>query len=219
MKSRITNPSLWKLYVITDEVLSRGRTHQRIAEVALKGGADAIQLRDKDASGKKLLEAAREIRELAHRTGAPFIVNDRVDIAIASGADGVHVGQDDIPAKITRELIGDEMILGVSAITVAQAIQAEKDGADYIGFGPVFEARATKSDAGEPLGLKLLRKACSQCSIPVIAIGGINNNNVSEVIKAGACGAAVISAIVASDDIERASQEIKSEIENAEGSN
>ncbi|MBD3232168.1 MAG: thiamine phosphate synthase [candidate division Zixibacteria bacterium] len=219
MKSRITKPSSWKLYVITDEVLSRGRTHQRIAEVSLKGGAYVIQLRDKKVSGKMLFEVACEIRELTRRAGVPFIVNDRVDIAIASGADGVHVGQDDLPAKIARELIGDEMILGVSAITVDQAIQAEQDGADYIGFGPVYEARGTKSDAGEPLGLKLLREACSQCSIPVIAIGGINKDNVSKVIKAGAYGAAVISAIVASEDIERATFEIKSEIESAEGTN
>ncbi|MCU0646257.1 MAG: thiamine phosphate synthase, partial [bacterium] len=164
----------WQLYVITDETLSKGRSHAEIARLASEGGADVIQLRDKSAATRKLYEDALAIRTITRLANVTFIVNDRVDIALAVDADGVHVGQKDLPASVTRQLIGKHTILGVSAETLEQAIQAEKDGADYLGVGPIFEARATKPDAGEPMGLFLLRQVRQKCQVPIIAIGGIN---------------------------------------------
>jgi len=199
----------WYLYVITDEQLSNGRSHIEIARFAIEGGADVIQLRDKTASSRKLYEDAIAIRKITRDADVSFIVNDRLDIALAVDADGVHVGQKDLPAKVARRLIGSDKILGVSAETVEQAIQAEQDGADYLGVGPIFEARSTKPDASEPMGLVLLREVQCRCKIPVIAIGGINQQNASETIQAGADGIAVISAIVSAQDIASVSHELK----------
>ncbi|MFH0765780.1 MAG: thiamine phosphate synthase [Calditrichota bacterium] len=203
------NPVAWRLFVLTDEVLSGGRSHVEVAQAALAGGAKVIQLRDKQASSRKLLDCALKIRELTTATQAVFIVNDRLDIALASEADGLHVGQDDLPAQVARKLLGSKKILGVSARSVKEAIQAECDGADYIGLGPVFEARGTKVNAGEPLGLELIRAVRRIVKIPIIAIGGINRDNAAEVIQAGATGVAVISAVVGAADIKAATAEIK----------
>ncbi len=204
----------WQLYVITDETLSKGRSHAEIARLAIEGGADVIQLRDKSASSRKLYEDALAIRKITRQANVIFIVNDRLDIALAVDADGVHVGQKDMPALVAHQLIGKNKILGVSAETVDEAVQAEKDGADYLGVGPIFEARATKPDAGEPMGLFLLRQVRQKCQVPIIAIGGINQNNAKEVIQAGADGIAVISAIVAADDVSAASRELKALVRN-----
>ena len=195
------SPANWRLYAITDEVISDGRTHLEIAQAAIAGGADVIQLRDKKASSRELFEIACSLRELAHRAGVTFIVNDSLDIAVASGADGVHLGQEDLSAKVAGRLLTPGMILGVSAGSTDEAVQAERDGADYIGVGPVFEARGTKSDAGEPIGLELIRQVRETCNIPIVAIGGIDLQNVSSVIRAGAHSAAVISALVQAKDI------------------
>lgn len=202
-------PQQWRLYAITDEQLSRGRSHVEIAEAAIAGGADVIQLRDKHASSLKLYRDALQIRKLTHEAGIQFIVNDRLDIALAVDADGVHVGQDDLPPAVARRLLGRDKILGVSATSPEEALQAEKDGADYLGVGPVFEARSTKADAGEPRGLELIRDIHNECSLPIVAIGGIKPENVAEVMAAGAQCAAVISAVVSADDIARATQQLK----------
>lgn len=199
----------WYLYVITDEQLSRGMSHIEIVKAAIEGGADVIQLRDKTATSRKLYKDALEIRKITRDANVPFILNDRLDIALAVDADGLHVGQKDLPAKVARHLIGDSKILGVSVQTLEEAIQAENDGADYLGVGPIFEARSTKADAGKPMGLALLRQIRQKCSKPIIAIGGINKNNVIEAIRAGADGVAVISAIVSADDIAAAAYELK----------
>jgi len=190
------SPADWRLYSITDEIISGGKTHLEIAQAVITGSADVIQLRDKKASSSELFEIACRLRELAHRAGVIFIVNDSLDIAVASGADGVHLGRDDSSVNLARKLLSPGMILGVSAGSTDEAIQAERDGADYIGVGPIFEARGTKSDAGEPLGLELIRQVRETCNIPIVAIGGINLQNVSSVIRAGAHSAAVISALV-----------------------
>jgi len=195
------NPAAWRLCVITDEVLSGGRSHIDIAQAALKGGAGVIQLRDKQASSRKLYDCAVKIHQLTTAAGATFIVNDRLDIALASGAEGLHIGQEDIPAPIARKLLGSDKILGVSARTLEEAVQAEREGADYIGLGPIFEARGSKSDAGEPVGLELIRVVHNSVKIPLIAIGGINLTNAAEVISAGAAGVAVISAVVGARDV------------------
>jgi thiamine-phosphate pyrophosphorylase len=206
----------WHLYVITDEQLGRGRSHVEIAQEAIAGGADVIQLRDKIASSNKLYQVALEIRRITREAGVIFIVNDRLDITLAVDADGLHVGQDDLPVSIVRKSVQRNKIVGVSATSLDQAIQAEQDGADYLGVGPIYEARSTKADAGQPLGLPLIQRIRQHCTKPIIAIGGINHNNVSEVIKSGANGVAVISAIVSAPDIAKATRELKNTILIAE---
>lgn len=205
----IVSPAMWRLYVITDERVGRGRSHLQIAEGAIRGGADAIQLRDKEASGGRLFGVALGLRRLTRETKIPFIVNDRLDVALAVDADGVHVGQDDLPASVARRILGPGKILGVSAETVEEALAAQKDGADYLGVGPVFEARGTKADAGAPLGLELIARIRKGCSLPIVAIGGINAENARSVREAGADAVAVISAIASADDIARAASHLK----------
>lgn len=207
----------WRLYVITDERLARGRTHLQIAEAAVRGGADVIQLRDKTASSRRLYEVARMLREVTRKAGVPFIVNDRVDIALAADADGVHLGREDLPASAARRILGPGRIVGVSAETVEEAVAAEREGADYLGVGPVFEARGTKEDAGEPLGLDRVARIRRHCRLPIVAIGGITAANAGSVREAGADAAAVISAIVAADDIARAARLLKLRLGGAEG--
>ncbi len=146
--------------------------------------------------------------------GIPFIVNDRLDIALAADADGVHVGQSDLPASVVREIMGPGRILGVSVDTVEEAILAEKDGADYLGVGPVFEARGTKPDAGLPLGVDRIARIRRRCGLPIVAIGGINAENARTVREAGADAAAVISAIVSADDIAQAARRLKRILED-----
>jgi thiamine-phosphate pyrophosphorylase len=205
----IVSPAMWRLYVITDERVGRGRSHLQIAEGAILGGADAIQLRDKEASGGRLFGVALGLRRLTREAKIPFIVNDRLDVAMAVDADGVHVGQDDLPASVARRILGPGKILGVSAETVEEALAAQKDGADYLGVGPVFEARGTKSDAGAPLGIELIARIRKGCSLPIVAIGGINAENARSVREAGADAVAVISAIASADDITQAAMHLK----------
>ncbi len=204
------SPGRWRLYVITDESLGRGRSHVEIAEAAIRGGADVIQLRDKTASGGTLYRVALALRALTREAKVPLIVNDRLDIALAVDADGVHLGQKDLPAPVARRIMGHSRILGVSAETMEEALLAEKDGADYLGVGPVFEARKTKADAGEPLGLERIARVRKHCRLPIVAIGGIDAQNARQVREAGADCAAVISAIVGADDIARAAEQMKS---------
>lgn len=216
MTDRIS-PVRWRLYVITDEQVSRGRSHLQVAEAAILGGADVLQLRDKESSSGRLFQVALQLRKLTREAKVPLIVNDRLDIALAADADGVHVGQADLPASVVRKIMGPGRILGVSAETVAEAMAAEKDGADYLGVGPVFEARKTKPDAGEPRGLELIELIRRHCSLPIVAIGGINAENVRKVREAGADAAAVISAIAAADDIAQAARRLKRLLVDAEG--
>ena len=203
------SPDRWRLYVITDEQVSRGRSHLQVAEAAILGGADAIQLRDKVTESGRLYRVALPLRKLTREAEVPFIVNDRLDIAMAVDADGLHVGQQDLPASVARKIMGPRKILGVSADTVEEAHIAEKDGADYLGVGPIFEARETKSDAGEPLGLELIVKIRRQCRLPIVAIGGIKAENARLVREAGAGAVAVISAIVGAEDIAQAARQLK----------
>ena len=202
----------WTLYVITDR--RWGKSHLEVARAAIEGGATAIQLRDKEATTRELIEAGLALRELTRERGVAFIVNDRVDVALAVKADGVHVGQDDMPAKLARRLMGPDKIIGVSASTVEEALQAETDGADYISASPVFST-PTKPDAAPPTGLEGLRAIVEAVRIPVVAIGGINEGNVEEVIRAGADGVAVISAVVGAPDIAAAARRLRQRIEAA----
>ena len=196
------------LYVITDETIGGGRSHAAIARQAVSGGADIIQLRDKNRSCAELIPVGREIAAITRNAGAVFIVNDRLDTAIACGADGVHLGQDDIRVSTARQLAPPGFVIGVSVGTVDEAVEAEREGADYLALSPTFST-ASKDDAGPGYGLDRLREIRRAVSIPVIAIGGINRQNVQDVIAAGADGIAVISAVVASPDIMAAARELK----------
>ncbi len=195
------------LHVITDESLMKGRTHLQIAEAAALGGAKVIQYRDKNASGRKMYETALALRELTAKSGVVFIVNDRVDIAAAANADGAHIGQEDVPLEAARRILGNEKIIGVSANSLEEALEAEKGGADYIGLGPIFET-ATKTDTDAAIGLEGLKKVAAALSIPAIAIGGIKQEHVQPIMRNGAGGIAVISAVVCAKDMVLATREI-----------
>ncbi|MGA2122299.1 MAG: thiamine phosphate synthase [Methanoregula sp.] len=188
------------LYVITDEVLSQGLPHAVIAQRAVDGGADVIQLRDKHCPSRELIRAGKEIRTITRRAGATFIVNDRLDVALACGADGVHLGQGDMRCDTARQLAPPAFIIGISVGSVEEAVDAERNGADYVALSPIFTT-GSKSDAGPGHGLHLLKKIRSAVGIPVIAIGGIGPGNAGRVIDAGADGIAVISAVVSQPDI------------------
>ena len=196
---------LLSLYVVTDAKLSLGRPEQLVAGLAAAGGAGVIQLRDKEASTRLLYEKALVIKK--ELTGkAIFIVNDRLDVAQAVDADGVHLGQEDLPAAVARRILGTKKIIGVSVGNVEEAIRAEDDGADYLGASAVF-ATPTKTDA-RAIGLKGLEAICRAVSIPVVGIGGINKSNAWQIIAAGAAGVAVVSAVVSASDVTLAAAEL-----------
>lgn len=195
------------LYVITDARLCPGRTHVEIARAAVEGGAPIVQLRDKETPDREFYETALEIMKLARAAGVMFMVNDRVHIAAAVGADGVNVGQSDMPVGAVRKVLGPGAIIGVSAGTIEEARAAQADGADYVGFGPVFPT-GTKLDAGPVSGLETLGRVCSELEVPVVAIGGIGASNVAEVRAAGAACAAVVSAVVCADDMIKATRQL-----------
>lgn len=188
------------LCVITARVERLGRGHLEVARAAVEGGASLIQLRDKELSGRALWEVAVQVRGLTRERKVSFIVNDRLDVAMAAGADGVHLGQDDMPVAAARELMGPGAIVGVSVANPEEAYAAEAGGASYVSFGPVF-ATASKADAGGPVGTGLLGAIKKAVSVPVLAIGGINRHNVREVMAAGADGVAVISAVAEAADM------------------
>lgn len=201
----------WDLYVITDEGLSRGLTHGEIARQAVAGGADVIQVRDKTLTGRALYTVSEEIRKVTADAGALFIVNDRLDIALASGADGVHLGQEDLPLLLARKIAPSPFIIGISVASVEEAVDAEQGGADYIAVGPVFST-SSKPDAGPSLGLQVVRDICAAVNKPVIAIGGIHPGNAEDLISAGVEGIAVISAVVSAEDITTAASSFRHQI-------
>ena len=202
------------LYLVTDASLSRNRTHTQVVEAAIRGGVTAVQYREKSANTRQMIDEARTLRQLCRAAGVPFIVNDRIDVALAVDADGVHVGQDDMPVAIARRLIGKGRILGVSAGNVDEARKAEEEGADYIGASPIF-ATATKPDAPPAMGVEGLRRITKAVSVPVVAIGGMNAENASSIIAAGASGIAVVSAIVGAEDVEAATRSIRAAAQSA----
>ncbi|BCN30214.1 thiamine phosphate synthase [Anaeromicropila herbilytica] len=195
------------LYAISDRSWIGDNTLVSQIEKAIIGGATFLQLREKELDDQTFLAEAKEIKNVCQKYKVPFIINDNVEIAIKTDADGVHVGQKDMEALNARKLIGMNKILGVSVQTVEQAVTAEKKGADYLGVGAVFPT-GTKEDA-EEVTRKVLSDICNSVNIPVVAIGGINKNNVLELSGTGIYGIAVISAIFASSDIVEASKELK----------
>ena len=202
----------WRLYVITDERLSKGRSHVEIARSAIEGGADVIQLRDKTSTNRRLYEEALEIRRLTREAGVIFIINDRIDVALAVDADGVHLGDDDFPPDVTRRLIGKSKIMGISATTLEEAIAGEKAGADYLGVGPVYEARGTKPEAVAPRGVGLITAVRAAVKIPIVSIGGLGRDNIHHPILAGADCAASVSAVVTADDVAATVRELTAKI-------
>ena len=204
------------LCVITDTRQGSGRDHVEIARAALVGGAEMIQLRDKTGSLRELLPQACAIRLLCRSHGALLIVNDRLDLALAAEADGVHLGQEDLPAAQARGLLGPGRILGVSTHSLAQAQAAQATGADYIGFGPIF-ATGTKNTGYTPRGLEGLRAIRQAVCLPILAIGGITLENVTAVIAAGATAPAVISAVVAAPDVAAAAATFRERVAAAKG--
>ena len=199
---------MFDLYVVTDRELSRGRSDAEVARLAYEGGADVVQLRMKNADGREMLEQANLIRQCADEMCKLFIIDDRVDIAMASGADGVHLGQSDIPLADARRLMGDDAIIGISVDSVEEAVAAQEGGADYVGVGAVFRT-GTKPDAQQGVGLGAVFEVRQAVDIPVVAIGGINSGNIQDVIRAGADAAAVVSAVVAQDDVRAAAHELR----------
>ena len=195
------------LYAVTDRSWLGERTLPQAVEAVLKGGATFLQLREKELDQASLLAEARELRTIAGRYHVPFVVNDSVEAALACGADGVHVGQKDLMGRGVRALIGPDKILGITANTVELAVAAERAGADYIGAGAVF-GTTTKQDA-KSLSLETLREICRAVSIPVVAIGGVNADNLPRLAGTGAAGAAVVSALFAQPDPEEAARRLR----------
>jgi len=191
------------LCIITADMPELKRTHVDVARESILGGATMVQLRDKNAGTREILEAALEIRDFTKRAGIPFIVNDRIDIAVAAGSDGVHLGQEDMPVDVARRILGRTRIIGISATNLEEAIEAQSRGADYLGVGPIF-ATPSKEDAAEPMGPAGLAEIRKQVRIPIVAIGGITEENAGEVIAAGADGIAVISAVAGASDMKKA---------------
>lgn len=199
-----------RLYAVTDRSWLHGHDLAHDVESALRGGATMVQLREKNLDYTSFLQEAIILRELCRRYHVPLIINDNVKIAIESGADGVHLGQSDMSLSEARRLLGPDRIIGISAHTVAQALQSEQDGADYLGVGAVFST-STKTDA-HVVSPQALRQICTSVAVPVVAIGGINRSNIFQLSGSGIDGAAVISAIFAQTDITAAAHQLRGAI-------
>jgi thiamine-phosphate pyrophosphorylase len=208
----VLKPIDYSLYLVTDRGLSRGRSTLEVVRAAVRGGVTCVQLREKTAATRAFIEEALGVRAYLNSCGVPLIINDRVDVALAVGADGVHLGQSDMPLASARALVGAAMVIGVSAESVRDAVEAA--GADYLGVSPVF-ATPTKADTAAPLGLEGLRAIREAVKNTLVAIGGIKSGNAAAAIRSGADGVAVVSAIVAADDPEQAARAIRIEIDAA----
>lgn len=194
------------LYFITDRKLSR-KSVESTVEYAVKGGVKVVQYREKELPTGEMLRVAENLRDMSRGAGVIFLINDRVDIALAVGADGVHLGQDDMPIEVARRLLGKKSIIGVTVHNVREARDAERRGADYLGVSPIFSTD-TKPDAGKPTGVNLIQEVKKVVKLPCVAIGGITMENLQQVIDAGADSAAMISAILSQEDISEAVRKV-----------
>lgn len=197
----------YTLYLVTDRTLMSTATLTEAVEQAILGGCTMVQLREKDISSSEFYRQAIEIKQITEQHHVPLIINDRLDIAMAVKAAGVHIGQSDLPASVVRGLIGENMLLGVSAATLKEAMQAEKDGADYLGVGAMFPT-GTKIDANF-VSMEELQKIRYAVDLPIVVIGGISKENAGMFHSAGIDGLAIVSAIIAQPDIRNAAAEIK----------
>lgn len=204
-----------RLYAVTDRSWLKGRTLCEQVEEALEGGATLVQLREKELDFDSFLKEAVEMAKLCHRHGVPLLINDNVEIAMKSGADGVHVGQDDMEAKAARSLLGSDMIVGVTAKTIDQALKAQEAGADYLGSGAVFGS-STKLNA-KPMTIETLNSICGAVEIPVVAIGGINSGNLLGLTGAAISGVAVVSGIFAAADIREECRRLRGLVDRITG--
>ena len=202
------------MYVLTDRFLSRGLSEQDVVRHAIAGGATAIQLRWKDGPLREAVSVARELKSICGEHDVLFVVNDRLDLAMAIGADGVHLGEDDLPIPDARTLVGDSMVIGYSPADLFEIPRAIDAGTDYFGCGPVY-GTGSKDDAGEAVGVQRMREVRDLTDLPFVGIGGINAENAVPVIEAGADGVAVISSVVAQDDIEAAARSLRTAVDGA----
>ncbi len=202
-------PVDYSLYLVTDRGMLRDISLYSAVEKAIKGGVTLLQLREKDTGSGEFYNIAMEMKKLANSNGVPLVINDRLDIALAVDADGLHIGQEDLPLEVARALLGPGKIIGYSVSNVAEAVYGEKNGADYLGVGPVYHTGSKVTEI-KPIGTAGLKKIKESVSIPVVGIGGIGMANIAEVKKSGIEGISVISAILASADTEAAARELKS---------
>lgn len=207
----------YDLYVITMEVLTVGRSHLDVAKAALEGGAGVIQFREKTKTTSEMYQVASNLKILANEYGIPLLIDDRLDIALAVDAKGVHLGRHDMPLPIARKILGADRVIGASARNVQEAIKAEREGANYLGVGPIY-LTPSKTDAGEPIGWRILEEIKKAVKIPIVAIGGITTEKVKEVLEAGADGVAVISAVAGAADMKAATAKLLNSIREIKGS-
>ncbi|AGB16120.1 thiamine-phosphate pyrophosphorylase [Halovivax ruber XH-70] len=211
----VVTPSNWETYLVTQASISGDRSTPEVVSAAIEGGIDVVQLREKDTTARSRYELGRALRERTAAADVPLIVNDRIDLAMAIDADGVHLGQSDLPVAVARELLGEDAIVGCSAWRVDDARAAERDGADYLGTGAVYGTSSKDVDeAKDGIGPDGVAAVADAVSIPVIGIGGITPANAADVVEAGATGVAVISAITAADDPAAATQQLGEVVAN-----
>ncbi|MCL5056561.1 MAG: thiamine phosphate synthase [Actinobacteria bacterium] len=197
-------PVDYTLYLVTDRGILKGKDLFSAVEEAIAGGVTLVQLREKDISSLDFYNIALKLREVTKYHGVPLIINDRLDIALAADADGLHVGQEDLPVRDARRLLGEDKILGYSVTTIEEAVFGQTNGADYLGAGPVYPT-GSKADAAPPIGIDQLKRIKDSVSLPVVAIGGIGAANIKEIKASGVDGVSLISAILGSNDIKEAS--------------
>lgn len=207
----------YSLYLVTDRNLSRGRSTLEIVRGAVAGGVTCVQLREKSSGTLEFIQEALAIRDFLDDQGVPLIINDRLDVAMAVAADGVHLGQSDMPLKMARKIVGADMLIGISAESLEDAIEADEGGADYIGVSPIYDT-PTKTDTAPSLGLSGLQAIRKAVGIPLVGIGGLNIENAASVIDSGADGIAVVSAIVSAEDPQSAARQLRAAIDRGKPS-
>ena len=200
------------LYLVTDRSLSRGRSTLEIVRAGVAGGVTCVQLREKNCTTLEFIREALSVRDFLYGKRVPLIINDRLDVAMAVAADGVHLGQSDMPLKMAREIVGTDLLIGISAESLEDAIEAAEGGADYVGVSPIYDT-PTKTDTAPALGLSGLQAIRRAVDIPLVGIGGLNVDNAASVIDSGADGVAVVSAIVSADDPQSAARRLRAEID------
>lgn len=199
----------WNLYLITEEQLSGGRSTLEVVKEAVKGGVDVVQLRDKNMTLRERYSLGREIRKITKKLNVDFIVNDRVDLAAVLDADGVHLGQDDLPYEQARRILGADKIIGITAIKMKDIMKAEKDGADYLGIGSVYKTDSKKvSEEKDGIGIQGIKNIKKITSLPLIAVGGLNSKNAAEVVRAGADAISVISALTRAENVKNSAKNL-----------
>lgn len=203
----LTSCAAWRLYVIVDRAAAGGRDPAWIAEQAIRGGADVVQLRDKTGSTRDVIAHAQAVLQVTHAAHIPLIINDRVDVAVAVGADGVHLGQDDLPVSVARQMLGPDRILGKSTHSLEQALEADREAVDYLAVGPIYPT-PTKPDYPS-VGVTLIDQVRARVCKPLVVIGGVDQATLPEVLRAGASCVAVVRAVCGADDPEAAARELK----------